>query len=353
MSTGFISAGALTGFIAELFVSLGAAKAQAAWLTDALVNADLEGVPSHGVTLVPMYVERVRAGSVSLNTVPTVVEDHGGLVLMSAGNSLGQVSSKLAVDLAIDRARLHGVACVTVRDAFHFGTAAYWARHFAQVGMIGFAFSNTRPLMPAPGGAERVVGNNPMAIAFPSASGEPLVVDMAMSATAMGKIRLAQAQGKTIPEGWATNVDGYPTTSPIEAINGMLLPAAGPKGFGLAVAIDLLCGALSGGGFGAAVRPLYGDLDKPYNCAHTFLTIDAQRTAGGVGIAAEVAAFAQTIRDSRKAPLTERIYAPGDLERARRAQLGERCPLPADLIEKLNQLAQQSGIDARLEFLKP
>jgi LDH2 family malate/lactate/ureidoglycolate dehydrogenase len=323
----------------------------AAITAESLVAAEVEGVSSHGVMLVPLYVERLRAGGVIAKAVPHIVEDLGGLVTMSAGHALGQVSSKAAVELAAARARAHGIAVVAVKQGFHFGTAAFWAKRLAAQGMVGLAFSNTRPLMPAPGGAERVVGNNPMAIAFPSVSGEPLVVDMAMSATAMGKIRLADAKGEPIPEGWATDAAGHATTAAAEAIKGMLLPAAGPKGFGLAVAIDLLCGALSGGAIGAGVRPLYGDAAGHYDCSHAFIAIDAQRLGGGEGIGAAVANFAARIRASTPAPGGARIYAPGDLERARRAERTPSCPLPLALVEQLNQLAQQAGRTERLALI--
>lgn len=343
-----VPAEALTRLIETLFGSLGLSQSDASYVAESLVGADLEGITSHGVSLVPLYAQRIKAGSVCVNAQPSIVEDHGGLVIMTAANTLGQLSSKVAVELAIERARQHGVSVVTVRDAFHFGTAAYWSKKFADAGMVGFSFSNTRPLMPAPGGAQAMVGNNPMAIAFPSVTGDALVVDMAMSATAMGKIRLAQAQGKSIPEGWATDAQGNATTSAAAAIDGMLLPAAGPKGFGLAVAVDLLCGALSGGGFGASVRPLYGDVDQPYNCAHTFIAIDASRTAGGSGIDAQVATFAQSIRDSNRAPGTETIYAPGDLERANCQRIAGNCALLPTLIDDLNALAKEANISLRL-----
>lgn len=343
-----VSADLLTSLIESLFESLGLNHEGSALLADSLISADLEGISSHGVALVPMYVQRVRSGSVSVNALPHIVEDHGGLVVMSAAHTFGQISSEVAVKEVTERAGKLGVAVVAVREAFHFGTAAYWARKLAQVGMIGFAFSNTRPLMPALGGAERVVGNNPMSIAFPAESGAPLVVDMAMSATAMGKIRLAQARGQTIPEGWATDSEGTPTSTPADAINGMLLPAAGPKGFGMAVAVDLLCGALSGGAIGSAVRPLYGALDKPYNCSHAFIAIDASRLGNNSGIAHQVASFAESIRTSRKAPGTDQIYAPGDLERARRAQSAGKCLLLPQLIAELNELAGQAKIQLRI-----
>ncbi|NCE89421.1 Ldh family oxidoreductase [Pseudomonas sp. L13] len=338
----------LARLIETIFQSLGVDRADAACTAQSLVNADLEGIPSHGAALVPMYVQRIKAGSISVDGQPSIVEDHGAMVIMTAANTLGQLSAQTAVELAIERARLYGISIVAVRDACHFGTAAYWSKKFAQAGLVGFSFSNTRPLMPAPGGAQALVGNNPMAIAFPSATGEALVVDMAMSATAMGKIRIAQAQGKSIPEGWATDAEGRATTNASEAINGMLLPAAGPKGFGLAVAVDLLCGALSGGGVGAAVRPLYGDPSEPYNCSHAFIAIDASRIAGGDGIGPQVAEFAQSIRDSRRASGTETIYAPGDLERANRQRIAGHCVLHPSLVDELNALAQAANSDLRL-----
>jgi LDH2 family malate/lactate/ureidoglycolate dehydrogenase len=342
-----VSAETVEAVARAILAAVGARAQDAALVARSLVRADLEGVASHGTALLPLYVDRIRRGSVDAQAVPTIESDLGGVVVLSAHNGLGQVSAQHAVQLAIERARQHGIALVSVRNAFHFGTASQWARQFADAQMVGFTFSNTRPLMPAPGGAERVVGNNPMAIAFPSDPGGPLVVDMAMSATAMGRIRNAEANGQPIPLGWATDEQGAPTTSAAEAINGMLLPAAGPKGFGLAVVIDLLCGALSGGALGAEVRPLYGDLDQPYDCAHTFIAIDAARMGDG-GIAGRVSVFAETIRTSRKAADTQRIYAPGDLERSRYEANAGQFAMPRSLVAKLQALAAEAGVDARI-----
>jgi LDH2 family malate/lactate/ureidoglycolate dehydrogenase len=343
-----IDVGSLTQLTATVLAGTGITIEDAELVAHSLVAADVEGVPSHGVALLPLYVERLNAGGVVANAVPAIVEDLGGLVVMSAGHVLGQISSKIAVDLAAERAKSHGISMVTVRNGFHFGTAGFWAKALAVQGMIGLAFSNTRPLMPAPGGAQAVVGNNPIAVAFPSTTGAPVVVDMAMSATAMGKIRLADAKGEDIPLGWATDANGRPTTDPAEAIKGMLLPAAGPKGFGLAVAIDLLCGALSGGAFGSAVKPMYGNPAEHYDCSHAFIAIDAQQTGSGSGIGAAVASLANQIRQSDKAPGTPRIFAPGDIEQACRAERQAQCPLPKELVKQLNQLAQQVGSTARL-----
>jgi LDH2 family malate/lactate/ureidoglycolate dehydrogenase len=245
--------------------------------------------------------------------------------------------------MVIERARSHGLAALAVRNGFHFGTAGYWARQIADAGLAGIVMCNTRPLMPAPGGAERVVGNNPLAIALPGG----FMVDMATSATAMGKIRLAESAGQPIPSGWAADSDGRPTTDAAAAIKGMLLPAAGPKGFGLAVAIDLLCGALSGGAIGDEVAPLYGDPAKPYRCSHLFIAVDPARF-GIDDLQARTAAFCERIRKSKRAPGTQTLYAPGDLERARRAENGDECPLAPEVLAKLKECAVRVGVEREI-----
>jgi LDH2 family malate/lactate/ureidoglycolate dehydrogenase len=155
----------------------------------------------------------------------------------------------------------------------------------------------------------------------------------------MGKIRNAERQGQAIPEGWATDAQGRPTTSASEAIAGMLLPAAGPKGFGLAVMADLLCGGLSGGGIGAQVQPLYGPADRPYDCAHWFMAIDA-----GPALAPRAVEFADRIRGSQRAPGVTTVYAPGDLERERRAHNAAGLTLSGELLAQFDTLAGQLGV---------
>jgi LDH2 family malate/lactate/ureidoglycolate dehydrogenase len=339
-----VAADGLTAFVTELFARLGVPATGARTTARALVAADLDGVPSHGVMLVPMYVDRLVAGSVSKSGAASVARDDGSAVVLDAGNALGQITSYQAVELLVGRAREHSLASVAVRNAFHFGAAGYWARALAEAGLIGVAMCNTRPLMPAPGGAERLVGNNPLAIAFPAAGGAPLVLDMALSATAMGKIRLAESAGQPIPAGWAVDGEGRPTTDPATAIKGMLLPAAGPKGFGLALMIDLLCGGLSGGAIGAEVKPLYGDPAVPYGCAHLFLAIAPAKFGVEGELAARVAAFAASVRGSKPASGVERVYAPGDIEIARRTANASTCPLPTDVLEKLVAAGKRFGV---------
>jgi len=329
----------LTEWSSRVLQACGVSPSSALLTAASLIEADLQGVASHGCMLLPMYADRLRAGSVNAHPRISVVADMPALLVLDADHALGQVSSAHATDLAIERARANGAAVVAVRRAFHFGAGAYWSSRIAAAGLIGAAMSNTRPLMPAPGGAERVVGNNPLSFAFPADEDRPVVVDMATSNSAMGKIRNAERQGQPIPEGWATDAQGRPTTSASEAIAGMLLPAAGPKGFGLAVMVDLLCGGVSGGAMGSEVQPLYGPAERPYDCSHWFMAIDA-----GATMAPRAAAMAERIRGSQRAPGVSTVYSPGDLERERRSNQRTALDLSPELLAQFEILAGQLDV---------
>ncbi len=339
---------ALVELTAAMFSAAKVPAADARYAARSLITADCEGIGSHGVMLVPMYVDRLLAGSIAPLANIATVHDGGAAIVLDAHNCLGQISAQASVRLLLERGKRHGLASVAVRNGFHFGTAGYWARQIAAEGLVAMVMSNTRPLMPPPGGSERIVGNNPLALAVPTASGPALITDMAMSATAMGRVRLAQSAGQAIPDGWAADETGQPTTDPVAAIKGMLLPAAGPKGFGLAVLIDLLCGGLSGGAIAGEVKPLYGDAAQPYGCAHFFLAIDPRAFGVETTFPARVDQFADTIRSARRAAGTERLYAPGDLEAARREQNHEACPVPADVLTSLTACATRLGVAAAI-----
>ena len=339
-----ISATALAQAVAAIFSAAGVNPADAAVVAEDLVAADLEGVASHGVMLVPMYLDRLLKGSIAKASAGDVVWNRDGAIVLDAANAFGQLTARQAVMLAVARARETGLAVVAVRNAFHFGTAGRYARLMADQGCIGIVLSNTRPLMPAPGGAEALVGNNPLAVALPTQSEFPAEVDLALSATAMGKIRLAAAAGQSIPEGWAADAQGRATTDPQAAIKGMLLPAAGPKGFGLAFVIDMLCGGLSAGAVGAEVQPLYGDPSIPYRCSHLFLAIDTGHFPAGAEFAARTAAQTARVSACRRAPGVERVYAPGELVFATRKQNADTCRLSPETARSLIETAANVGV---------
>jgi len=339
-----VPASHLAAAVTGILVAVGVQRSDAEVVAADLVESDLEGLASHGVMLLPMYVDRIVAGSVSRRSAGDVASDRGSAIVIDAGNALGQLTARQAVELATARAHEIGMAAVAVRNGFHFGTAGRHARMIAARNCIGIVLSNTRPLMPAPGGAQALVGNNPIAIAVPSAGAFPVEADMALSATAMGKIRLAAAAGQPIPSDWALAADGNPTTDPAAAIKGMLLPAAGPKGFGLAFLIDLLCGGLSEGAVGAEVRPLYGDPAQPYRCSHFFLAIHVGHFPAANTFARRVEQKAARVSESKRAPGNERVYAPGELRWATRQASGNTCRLDVQTVRALAATAQRLGI---------
>jgi LDH2 family malate/lactate/ureidoglycolate dehydrogenase len=306
----------------------------------------MRGMPSHGVMLVPMYLDRLRAGSVSRCEEADVVAQHGAITVLDARHALGQLTGDQGMRLAIARSREYGVGVTVARHAFHFGGAYRYALAAARAGCIGIAAANTRPLMPAPGGAEAVVGNNPLAVAVPAAEGaEPIVLDIALSEAALGKIRLAAQEGREIPSNWATDAMGRPTTNPEAAIAGLLLPIGLHKGFGLALIVDVLTGVLSGGAFGRRVKGLYADVSAPNDVAHLFLALDVA-AFGPVGEFHErVATLAGEVTGADRAPGIDRVYLPGERAAERHAAAARRgVSVDRSTLEALQAAARGVGL---------
>ena len=319
--------------VMQLFQAVGVSQSDARQVATHLVDADRQGQPSHGVMMVELYLKRLQAGSVNATSQPVIVCDAGAVVLMDAQHCLGQISAEQGMQVAIGKAQALGIGLCTVRHAFHLGLASTWASMAGAHDMIGIAMANTRPLMPAPGGGAPVVGNNPLAIAMPGR--HPVVLDMAMSAAAMGKIRHAAQSGHVIPDTWATDAAGIPTTDPQEAISGMLLPVGGAKGFGLALMVDLLTGGLSGGGVGASVNGLYADPAVPYGSSQTFIAINAELLGTADALLASVDQLSGAVHDSHG-------RVPGERTAALRGSGGHRITLSdaiaADLADACRRL---------------
>jgi LDH2 family malate/lactate/ureidoglycolate dehydrogenase len=347
-----ISAKQLSDFVARLFCAVGLPGAAAATVAKGLVDADLEGLSSHGVMLVDMYIERLQKGSVSRDENASVVSDRKGAVVLDAGHALGHLTGIQAMSIAIDKARQFAAGIASVRHGFHFGAAGKYAVQAAEAGCVGIAMCNTRPLMPAPGGADRVVGNNPIAIALPTAGEIPIVRDMATSEAAMGKIRMAEKATESIPPTWAVTAQGTPTINPTEAITGMLLPSGGAKGFGLSFLIDLMCGLLSQGATSSQVRPLYGDLSAPYDCSHLFIAIDVAHFCDVGWFRGQTTAAAERIRSGQRAPGVTHLFTPGEPEWRRRERSGGQVQLEPSVVAMLTRFASELGVTT-IPFHRP
>ncbi len=343
-----VSAEQLGEFVSRLFCAVGVPATAATTVAKGLIDADLDGLHSHGVMLVDMYIERLRKGSVSRNDSASIVSERQGAVVLDAGHALGHLTGTQAMSIAVDKARQFAAGIVSVRHGFHFGTAGKYALQAAAAGCIGIAMCNTRPLMPAPGGAERMVGNNPIAVALPTAGEIPIVLDMATSEAAMGKIRMAEKAKEAIPSTWAVTAQGEPTTNPAQAIAGMLLPSGGAKGFGLSFVIDLMCGLLSQGATGSQVNPLYGDFSLPYDCSHLFIAIDVAHFCDADWFRRQAAAAAERIRHGRRAPGVEQLFAPGEPEWRRRQNSAGHVHIEPSVVAMLCRFAGELDVAATL-----
>nr|CEL18165.1 Malate dehydrogenase [Kibdelosporangium sp. MJ126-NF4] len=333
----------LMAAVAQVFVAAGIEERAARQVAEALVEADARGLGSHGVHLVPMYVDRLLAGGVSTRTEADVVVDMGAVAVLDAGHALGILTADHAMGLAMAKARTLGVGVVTVRRAFHFGGAFRYVQSAMDAGLIGVAAANTRPMMPAPGGATAVVGNNPLAVGVPGP--DPILVDMALSEAALGRIRLAAAEGREIPPTWAADSAGRPTTDPAAAITGLLLPVAGPKGYGLALAVEVLTGVLSGGSFGSGVKGLYADTAVPNDCAHLFIALDPA-VFGIEDLAERTARLAREVRASKLAPGSDHVRLPGErAAAAARAAHRDGVDIPASVLTALTETALRLGTE--------
>ena len=267
-----------------------------------------------------------------------------GSAVLDGKNIVGQVSSEKAMELAIEKASVTGIGCVSLGHINHSGTCGHYSSMAAKKGMIGMAFVNTTPLVAAFGGTRKAVGNNPLSVAIPAQKHFPIVLDMACSA-AQGKIELLQKQGKRVPEGWAVDSEGNPTTDPAKALKGVLLPIAGPKGSGLAMVIDILCGVLSGSGIGTEVRHLNDSV--PQNIGAFFIAIDISKFTSFDEFCRRVDGYIDYIKGTARDG--ENIMMPGELNFiTEKERMVSGIPLPEVLVDELNSLASSLGVEERI-----
>ncbi|MCE7876423.1 MAG: Ldh family oxidoreductase, partial [Betaproteobacteria bacterium PRO3] len=257
----------------------------------------------------------LRNGRADGNAVPQVVRERGGACLVDAGCGLAFPACALAVDEAIARARTHGVSFAGVTNSHHFGVAARHLMPVAAAGMVGLAFSNSPSAMPAAGGRHAIFGTNPVAAVFPRRDAPPLVIDLSLSEVARGKLMVAARDGKPIPEGWALDRDGRPTTDPKAGLEGSMLPMGGAKGAMLALVVELLVTALTGAAIGFEASSFFVEEGNRPRLGQAFLVVDPGALAGSEVYAARVEVLvAEMLRDSG-------VRLPG----ARRTGLAERA----------------------------
>lgn len=266
---------------ARALAAAGASPAAAALTAKALVAAEAEGQGGHGLSRVSMYAGFLREGRADGRAEPAVVAQRGGCALVDAGNGLAYPALALAEAEAASRARTHGVAFVAVTNSHHAGAMGLPVRRLAEAGLVALAFTNSPAAMPVPGGRRPLLGTNPVAAAFPRRAAPPLVVDLALSEVARGRIMVAAKAGQPIPEGWALDAAGNPTTDPQAALDGAMLAAGGAKGAALALVVELLCVALGGAGFAFEADSFFAPSPRPPRLGHALLALDPGALGGG------------------------------------------------------------------------
>jgi LDH2 family malate/lactate/ureidoglycolate dehydrogenase len=334
----------LRDFAAAAYRKTGMPADDANLCADTLVQADLWGHQSHGVMRLSWYMGRLRAGVCEPVAKPELVVDGGAIAVIDGHEGMGQVIAARAASEAIARAKKHGIGAVAVRRSNHFGTALYFTLMAARANCVGFLSTNASPAMAPWGGRKKIVGNNPWSWACPAGSHDPMVLDIANTAVARGKIYLARQKGQTIPEGWAIDAQGAATVDAQKAIDGIILPMAGHKGYAISVIMDMLSGILSGGSFGPGVH-------GPYQTEH-------RSGAGHFMIAIDIAALRpldefnrqmeEMIAGLKNVPLAEgfdETFYPGEIEaRNDRQNRRDGLMLPDNTLVDLAGLAKREGL---------
>ena len=329
--------------VTGLFNSAGAPVDEAKIIADCLVEADLCGVDSHGITRIGGYVKKMEEGGFSKAASLQLIQESISTSYYDAHGSLGFVASVRAMNIAIEKAAKTGVAVVLVCNSSHNGIAGYYTRMAAQKNMIGFSCTNGPPAIAPWGSTERFHGTNPFSIAFPTKD-EPIVVDMATSIVARGKIILAARKGESIPSGWALDTKGNPTTDAKAALEGSVFPVGGIKGYTMAFAMDILSGVLSGSFFGTQFTD-YDNPAKHQNVGQFFMALDIERFIGANNFLESIEVLKATIRALPRKEGVDKIYMPGEPEFIQRTERLKNGIMVSEVVyEDLKQLCKKYDV---------
>jgi len=337
----------LKKFCQDSLVKAGMSEDNARITAEVLAETDAYGTHSHGTVNLAGYIKKSKVGGLDISADPKVVKEGPAFAIMDGQNGMGMVPAYQGMALAMKKAKTTGIALVTVKNSTHFGAAGYYANMAALDGMFGIAMSNVDPNMTAPGARGMLIGNNPLAYAAPATTTPTVSLDIALSNVASLKVVKARKEGVSIPDMWVVDKDGLPTTDPSHyPEEGAVQPMAAHKGYGLAVMVELLTGALSGGGMsmlGDIVSWLF-EIEKPNNVCHTFFAIDIEQFVGTENFVEKADAMAEALRSAPKAKGATRIYTPGEMEWNKHKTAEEGLELPSNVVESLQSLEQDYQI---------
>ncbi|GAA0977579.1 Ldh family oxidoreductase [Acrocarpospora macrocephala] len=334
----------LITFGTRVLTSVGVPEPDARLVADSLVTADMWGHPSHGMLRLGWYVDRIRGKVMRAATEVVTVTDGGAVAVLDGQDGVGQVVTAHAAREAVRRAGEHGVGVVAVRNSNHFGTAAYFTRMIAAQGCVAVLTTNGSPAMAPWGGRAKTVGANPWSIAVPGGRRGPVVLDIANTTVARGKIYAALEREEPVPEGWALAADGTPTTDPRQAIDGLILPMAGHKGYGISFMMDVLSGVLTGSSYAGGVAGPYVP-DRRSGCGHLVLALRVDAVHDPQEYGRRLDDLIDRTKEVPLAPGFEEIFYPGEIEE-RKAHDAERggVSLPDKTLRDLSLLGEECHV---------
>lgn len=353
VSTPRIAAARLADFVAAVYRAWGVPSNQADTAAALMIESDLAGQDGHGIFRLPQYVDRLRGGGINPKPKIAVRDTGAATALVEGDNGFGHLVVKAATDLAIEKAKATGVGWVGTRHSNHAGAASVYASMPLAYDMIGIYIPvGNANLVPPWGGTEKLLSTNPIAIAVPAGDGPPVVLDMATTVTAFGKIKLAAQEGKEMPVGWMIDREGRPLTDPNRAGEGFLLPIGGYKGYGLSLILGLLAGTLNGAAFGRDVVDTNNDSQTPTNTGQTIVAVSVASFADPARFREQVEAVRRDFKTSPRMPEVEEIFLPGEQSWAKRQDRTARgVPIPAGLAMKLREIAGEKGVPAPAELV--
>jgi len=343
-----ISATALQAFIARAFEAVGVSTAEAKVIAELMTRADVNGADGHGVFRLPQYIRRIKGGAVNIKPTIRVEREAPGMALVDGDNGMVFFDVPVATEKAIEKAKTAGTAWVGVKASNHAGPASLYASMPIEHDMIGLylAVGNANHLA-AWGGLDMLLSTNPIAVGVPAGTEPPIVLDMATTVAAYGKVKTSAQRGETMPEGWMIDREGKPLTDPKRAGEGLLLPIGGYKGYGLALVFGLLAGTLNGAAMGRDVVDFNNDDTTATNTGHVIVAINVAMFRDIADFKTSVDQLVRDIRNSKRLPGVDAIRLPGEQSHAKRLErtrLG--IPLPPALATGLDQLAHELKIPA-------
>jgi L-2-hydroxycarboxylate dehydrogenase (NAD+) len=341
-----VSADALRDFIARAFVAVDLPADDAQTVARLMTEADLQGSDGHGVIRLAPYIKRIKSGGINLRPDIRVVAERAATALLDGDNAMGHLVMSRAAQLAIEKARSAGIGWVGSRFSNHAGPASLYARMALPHDMIGlyFAVGNANHLPPW-GGLDMLLSTNPIAVAIPALAEAPVVLDMATTVAAYGKVKAKAQRGEMMPEGWMIDRRGQPLLDPRRADEGFLLPIGGYKGYGLALIVGLLAGTLNGAAMGRDVIDFNQDFKSTTNTGQAIAMIDLSAFGDVSAFKQRVDTVARDLRASERMPQVDRIWLPGEQSHARRIAHGRYgIPISAALRKVLDGVAGDLGI---------